>query len=128
MRDYTATDEAKVKRAARAALRKRQAKDPLADRERLVELWRGWAQTNRQHAPSSGAWWRPFITQPGFRWLLMPRLRAMLDGREKARRAQHAAEMRAYSQRWAQVKAERTAAKARASNPQLDLLDESAAC
>jgi len=127
MRDYTASDEAKAVRNRRRQLQRDQRDDPLAKRAKLVAFWRKCAETNRGYIPHNGAWWWSFTTQPGFRWTLMPCLRAMLDARDKAHRDQYAAEMRESSRRWQHIKAERVAAKARAKAPQRDLIDEVAA-
>jgi hypothetical protein len=120
--DYTANDEARATRRARQQLRKTQADDPLAERVRLIKFWRLCAETNRCYAPHNGAWWWPFLTQPGFRRLLMPKLRARVDAQHRATREKYAAELRESSRRFAQVKAERAAAKVRAKLPQMELL------
>lgn len=122
MRDYTISPEAKAQRLARQLLRKSQPDDPLAERVKKIEFWRKCAETNRGYLPHNGAWWWTFTMQPGFRHLLMPKLRAMITAREKACRDQHAAKMRESAQRFAQIKAERTAEKARAKTPQMELL------
>lgn len=128
MSDPSRTLEADATRKSRQALRRSQGKDPLQERVRIMNFWRACSVQNRHYLPFKGAWWHPFITQPGFRHLLMPRLRAMLDQRARAHRAAHEASMRASSLKWAAAKAERAAAKARAAAPQRDLLDEVAAC
>ena len=112
------TAEAQAARKARQLLRKSQADDPLAERVRIIAFWRKCAETNRAYTPHNGAWWWPFLVQPGYRRLLMPRLRADRDERGRASKAQYAAELRESAQRFAQNKAERAAAKARASQPQ----------
>ena len=86
--------------------------DPLAERVRIINFWRGCAVTNRHYLPTFGAWWHPFVHQPGLRRLLMPKLRARIEAQIRERQAQHAAEMRESAQRWARLKAERAAAKA----------------
>ena len=121
MSDHLSSPEAKAIRSRRAKLRDRLSRDPLAERARLVQFWRKCAETNPAHRPLCGAWWRPFLTQPGFRHLLMPRLRQMVEARARAHREQHAAEMRAYSKRWAEIKATREAEAARAKQPQTQL-------
>ena len=122
MRDYTTSDDAKAVRRARQQLRKGQADDALAERARLVAFWRKCAETNRAYIPHNGAWWFSFLTQPGFRRLLMPRLQASRNERDRERKARYAAELRESAQRFAQIKAERAAAKARDKHPQMDLL------
>ena len=121
-RDYSSSDEAKAVRRSRQQLRKAQADDPLAERVRIIAFWRACADTNRAYLPHNGAWWWPFLIQPGYRRLLMPRLRASRNERERARKAQYAAELRESAQRFAQIKAERAAAKVRASQPQMELI------
>lgn len=123
MKDHTATDEAKAVRAQRRQQRRNQADDPLAERARLIAFWRGCAVTNRQYIPHNGAWWGSFMWQPHWRWLVMPKLRAQLDARDKAQRDKYAAELRESARRWTLVKAERAAAKRRAHSPQRQLLD-----
>lgn len=121
-RDYSSSDEAKAVRRSRQQLRKAQADDPPAERVRIIAFWRKCAETNRAYIPHNGAWWWPFLIQPGYRRLLMPRLRASRDERDSARKAQYAAEMRESARRFAQIKAERAAAKVRASQPQMELI------
>ena len=116
------TAEAQAARKARQLLRKSQADDPLAERVRIIAFWRKCAETNRAYLPHNGAWWWSFLIQPGYRRLLMPRLRASRDERDRARKAQYAAELRESAQRFAQIKAERAAAKVRASQPQMELI------
>jgi hypothetical protein len=122
MNNYSATDEAKTVRASRQQMRRGQNDDPLRERVRIMNYWRSQSEINKAFLPYKGAWWFPFLTQPGFRWTLMPRLRVMLDAREKASRDRYAAEMRESSRRWQQIKAERASAKARAKAPQLELI------
>lgn len=126
MRDYTLSDEAKAKRRERIALRRCQADDPLRERARLVAFWRKCAETNRHYAPHHGAWWAVFMYHPAWRWTVMPRLRQRIDERERAHNAAYAAELRESARRFAVVKA--AAAKARATAPQRDMLDEARAC
>lgn len=104
------TDEARIKQRHRRVMRKAQGIDILAERQRLVKFWKKCAETNR-HYGACGAWWRPFIVQPGFRHLLMPTLRAKLDARDKAWRQQCDEESRAYSLKCAAAKVQRLAAK-----------------
>lgn len=122
MRDHSSSDAAKAVRRTRQQQRKAQADDPLAERARLVAFWRKCAETNRGYIPHNGAWWFSLLTQPGFRHLLMPRLRAIRNERESAWKARHAAELHGSAQQFAQRKAEAAAAKARANQPQMELL------
>lgn len=124
MRDYYSTEEAMRVRRERAAMRKAQADDALAERVRHIEYWKKAAEDNHLYKPMRGNWWGPFITQPGLRRLLMPRLRAMLVEREKKYKEQWHAQLRADAKRWEQQRAEKKAAKARAAAPQIDLLDQ----
>lgn len=110
-------------RARRRALRRGQAIDPLAERARLIAFWRGCAETNPAYRPHNGAWWHVFTWQPTFRRLVLPRLRARLDARDRSKREQYAAELRETCRQWKQKEAERKAARARAELPQSDLLD-----
>ena len=128
MKDYTASDEAKAKRAERRALQRTQADDPLRERARLVAFWRQCAVHNRQYIPHHGAWWAVFLHHPAWRWTVMPRLRKLLDDQDRASKAAYAAELRDSARRFAKVKAERAAAKARAQAPQRSLIDEVQAC
>ena len=121
-RDYSSTDEAKSVRRSRQELRTAQADDPLAERVRIIAFWRKCAETNRAYTPHNGAWWWSFLIQPGYRRLLTPRLRASRDERDRASKAQYAAELRESAQRFAQIKAERAAAKVRAGQPQMELI------
>ncbi len=121
--NYTNNPEAMAVRARRRALRRGQGDDPLAERARLVAFWRTCAETNPAYRPHNGAWWWVFTWNPCFRRLLLPTLRARQDTRERARKERHASELREYSRKWEQQKAERMAAKVRAKLPQLDLLD-----
>ena len=121
--DHSATQEADATREARQRMRRAQRDDPLAERVRIISFWVKCSETNRHYLPFKGAWWHPFITQPGFRRLLMPRLRAILDTHDRESRDRYAAEMRESAARFARIKAERAAAKARAAAPQLDLLE-----
>ncbi|MFA7254417.1 MAG: hypothetical protein WC107_07780 [Patescibacteria group bacterium] len=120
---YADSTEAKAARVRRAALRRGQDIDPLAERARLVAFWRKCAETNPAYRPHNGAWWSVFTWNPCFRRLLLPTLRARQDARDREHREQYAAELRESSRKWEQQKAERKAAKARAALPQLDLLD-----
>ena len=122
------SEEARARAEARKALHRAQRTDPLAERVRIIGFWRECAKTNRQYLPFMGAWWHPFVTQPGLRRLLMPKLRVCIEAKIRAREQQHAAEMRESAQRFAKLKAERAAAKARTTQPQRDLLDEAATC
>ncbi|WP_454691152.1 hypothetical protein [Achromobacter aloeverae] len=89
---------------ARKRARVAQPEDPLAARVRSAAVWKScpWPHV----APP--AW--VFYRQPGFRRFLLPGLRAHLDAREAARRAQYTAEMAESARRWARTKALRKAA------------------
>lgn len=113
MRDYTASQEAKAVRARRAALHRVQLDDPLAKRAKSIAFWKECSETNRGYIPHNGAWWWSFTVHKWGRRMLMPRLRAMLDERERAAKEKYRADLRASAARWAQVKAERAAEKAR---------------
>jgi hypothetical protein len=104
-------DEARAKRNQRRALRKAQGIDLLAEREHKVKFWKKCAQTNRQYTPHNGAWWHVFTWSNSFRHLVLPKLRAQLDARDRAAKQQYAAEMRANAQAWAITKAARAEAK-----------------
>lgn len=123
MPNYCDTTEAKAVRSSRRALQRRQGCDVLAERARLVAFWRKCAETNPAYRPHNGAWWAVFTWNPTFRRLLLPKLRARQDARDRERRAAYDAELRADCARWQRTKAERAAAKVRASMPQLDLVD-----
>lgn len=109
------TDEARTKQRQRRVMQAAQGIDILAERQRLVKFWKKCAETNPAYG-FCGAWWRPFIVQPGFRHLCMPTLRARLDARDKAWKQQCADESRAYSLKCAADKARRLAAQ-RAEQP-----------
>lgn len=117
------TAESKAVRMRRQAMRRKQGVDILAERARLIAYWRKCTETNTAYYPHTGAWWDVFTWNPAFRHLLMPTLRARQDARALEQRQLYAAELREASRLWAQAKAERNAAKARAALPQLDLLD-----
>lgn len=122
------SEEALARRAMRQARRRAAKEDVLAERVRCIKLWRDFSETNKQFLPFRGAWWHPFVNQPGLRRLLMPRLRARIEQRHRDARDRYAAELRESAARFAVVKAERAAAKARAKAPQMDLLDEVSTC
>jgi hypothetical protein len=105
------SDEARAKRCERKALRKAQGIDLLAERERVIKLWKDWSLTNRGYLPHNGAWWHVFTWNLSFRRLLLPKLRARMDARDRAWKQQHAAEMRASAEAWAIKKAQRAEAK-----------------
>lgn len=109
------TDEARAKQRQRRAMQKAQGIDALAERMRLVSFWKKCAEKNPAYG-IGGAWWRPFIVQPGFRRLCMPTLRAKLDARDKAWKQQCAEEARAYDLKCAAAKVQRLAAT-RAKQP-----------
>jgi hypothetical protein len=81
------TTESRKVREYRRALRRQQAEDPLAKRERCVKLWRKCAVDNHAYQPHNGAWWYPFITQPGLMRFLLPGLRTHLQAKQDERRA-----------------------------------------
>lgn len=107
-------DEAVALRRARK--RVRDVVDPLAERARLLALWRScpWPR------PARNVFWRPFILKRAYWRLLMPGLRAHLEARERAKREQYEIELRQSIQREREKKAART----RASQPQVDWLEE----
>ncbi len=116
------TPQAEAVRAKRRALRKQQAPDPLAKRAKLIARWK----SDPWHARLFGTkhvWWHPFKLQKAYWPLLMPKLRAHLEAREKAKKAEYAAYMAQEQRKWIQKKAERAAAKARSNSPQADMLD-----
>jgi len=113
--------EAFAVRERRQKMRRIQTDDPLAKRARLIGFGLKCAETNPAYKPLHGCWAGVFAWRTSFRKLLMPRLRARLDARDNARRKQHEAEMRESERRWKRKKAERAAAKARETLPQLDL-------
>lgn len=87
MAQESSTEAARKTREKRRAMHRWQSEDPLAKRERCVKLWRRCAIDNPAYAPYSGAWWHPFITQPGLMRFLLPGLRAHLQARRDERRA-----------------------------------------
>lgn len=123
-RIYTNTPEAAEKRAARRALRRSQADDPLAQRERSIAFWKESAQTNAAYLPYRGAWWHPFVVQTWGRRLLMPGVRALLDRHDADRKRQLAAELRDWCERNAASKALAAAARKRAAEPQGQMFEE----
>jgi hypothetical protein len=100
------SDEARARAEARKALHRSQRPDPLAERVRIIGFWRECAKANRHYLPYCGAWWHPFVTQPGLRRLLMPKLRARIEEKIRARQQQYAAEMREAAQRFAKLNGE----------------------
>lgn len=120
MRHYGNSLEDQTKRRERALLCRSQRPDPLRERERIIRFWKLCAETNKGYLPHNGAWWSSFRLRQ-FRHLCMPRLRALLDARDRAWGEAYTAELRASAKRWAQVKAERAAAKRRAAAPQTEI-------
>lgn len=88
---------------ARRRARRAQVPDALAERARLVAGWKAspW--------PRVGPPVWPIYHQPGFRRLLTPDVRRMLDKQQAVRKAQHRDEMAAAERRWRQAKALRKA-------------------
>jgi len=123
MKNYAETFEAQAIRAQRRLQRRDQRDDPLAKRARLIAFWRECSETNPAYRPHNGCWWWVFTWNRSFRDLLMPKLRARQDARDRAHRESYVSELRESGRQWAQKKAERAAIKARAQLPQLDLLD-----
>lgn len=123
MRNHFDTQEAKAVRLRRQALRRGQGFDALAERARLVNFWRQCAESNAAYRPHNGAWWWVFTWNHSFQRLLMPKLRARQEEREREARERQAAALREASRKWEQTKAERAAAKVRAKSPQVDLVD-----
>lgn len=105
-RRLQSTDEARAVRESRDQLALQPA-DPLRERQRLMAFWRNCARTNKAYEPHNGAWWSSFVV--GGRHLLMPRLRAMLDARDRVWRAREEADRRAWSERCRHEKALRQA-------------------
>ena len=111
--------EARELRDARRQRRRLQADDPLAKRARLVA---GWKVANAAHAAE---WGIPECTRyvssiyghPGFRRLVLPGVRALLDARERAHRERIAAETRDFDARRRAAKA--AAARAPAAQAEL---------
>lgn len=132
--NHTATPEAQAIRRQRRTLRNAQARDPLAERQRVIAFWRKCAETNRHYTPHNGAWWWTFTWNPAWQWVLMPRLRARQIERRRAWDAKCRADMQASAERWRATKAARAAAKAHeralAKAPPLPLFDqaEASAC
>jgi len=91
-------------RDARRRARRAKAADPLAERMRLVGLWRScpWPHSEPM------AW--TLYRQAGFRWTLMPGVRRLLEARESARKAAYAAALNERCRRWELTKALRKAA------------------
>lgn len=121
---HTSTTEAAEKRAARRALRRAQADDPLAQRARSIAFWKESAQTNAAYRPYRGAWWHPFVVQTWGRRLLMPGVRALLDRHDADRKRQLAAELRDWCERNAARKARAAASRKRAAEPQGQMFEE----
>jgi hypothetical protein len=132
------TPEAQAKRRARAALHEdmhaRRGGDQLAERARLIAFWRKCSEVNRQYLPHNGCWWHVFTWNPCFRHLCMPRLRGLLEARDREHERRYREELREYGRRWEQKKAERVAAKKaprrpappRPASPQVELFAEAA--
>lgn len=111
------TDKARAKRQQRRALRKAQGIDLLAERERLIKLWKRFALTNRAYTPHNGAWWYVFTWSNSFRYLLLTRLRARQDAKDKAWKQKCAEEGRAYDLKCAAAKVQRLIAKQAEAQP-----------
>lgn len=123
-RIHTNIPEATEKRSARRALRRSQADDPLAQRERSIARWKEWAKEEPAYRPYRGAWWHPFVVQAWGRRLLMPGVRALLDRHDADRKRQLAAELRDWCERNAAKKALAVAARKRAAEPQGQMFEE----
>jgi len=108
---YHNSPEARAKQLERRLRRNAQGMDLLAERERKIKFWKDAAKTNPLYAPHNGAWWWVFTWSGSFRRLLLPKLRAQLDARDRAWKERCAADMRAYSEKWQAEKAARAQAK-----------------
>jgi len=128
MRDYWAGPEAEAVRQRRRALRAGRPSDPLAERARKIAFWKECAKTNPHYAPHNGAWWWTMTWHRWARPLLMPRLRAMLDERDRVRKERYRAELREQARVWELVKAERAAQRKAARTGQAQLFKADAAC
>lgn len=113
------TDAARAKRQQRRALRKAQGIDLLAERERLIKLWKGFALTNRLYTPHNGAWWHVFTWSNSFCHLLLPRLRARQDAKDKAWKQKCAEEAHAYDLKCAAAKVQRLVAERSDAQPEI---------
>lgn len=122
-RDYAAGDEAKAIRRSRCQMQAAQHDDPLAKRAKMIANWKAWSVTNRGYLPHTGCWWRPFVVQLWGRRVLMPKLAAMLDARDRAHQERWRAEMRESARQWELKKAERKRDKRQPS-----LFEAEAAC
>lgn len=95
------TDEARAKRAQRAAWRKAPS-DPLRERARKAQFWTECNKTNKNYGLVHS---RAFFHNTGNIRLLMPRTRAHIQARAEARRSAYAAEMRESARQHALKKA-----------------------
>lgn len=92
--------------------------DPLAERERLIGFWTQCAETNRSYLPHKGCWcWTFYYMNPTWRKLVMPRVRLLLDERDRQKKKRLAKEMREYSERSRLAKEARARAKKLAEAP-----------
>jgi len=123
MMDHSATIEAKAVRQMRADLQREQRNDPLAYRVRLLRLWREGDQYLHPAARATPRFphVRSLYKNAVFWRYLLPGLRARLEARMREHDRAYWAELRAQSQRWQQIKAERAAAKRRDERPQTEL-------
>lgn len=118
------TPEANAVREARRMARRAQRDDPLAERERLIRFWTRCAETNRSFLPHNGCWcWTFYYMNSSWRPLVMPRVRALLQERERRNKERLAREMREYSERSRLAKEEKARQKALASAPPMPLFE-----
>jgi hypothetical protein len=126
MTQHTYTAEDYEKKTRRQTWRRAQD-DLLAERARLVEFWTGCAETNRNYLPHNGCWcWTFYYMNPTWRKLVMPRVRALLDERDRQRRERMARESREYSDRCRLAKEAKARAKALAEAPPMPLFGRGA--
>lgn len=95
------TDEAKAKRAQRAALRKAPG-DPLRERARIAQFWKKCNETNKHYGLAHS---RSFFRSPCFLKYLMPKVREHIQSQHRAKRKRYHEEVRQSVQRAAQAKA-----------------------
>lgn len=101
--------------------------DALAERARLVEFWTQCAETNRHYLPHNGCWcWTFYYQNPTWRQLVMPRVRALLDERDRKQEERMAREMREYSERSRLAKEAKARAKKLAEAPPMPLFGSAA--
>lgn len=99
---YTIEDD--EKQALRRRLR-RAPGDPLAERARLITFWKKCAETNRHYLPHNGCWcWIFYYQNPTWRKLVMPRVRVLLDERDRQEKERMEREMRADAARYRYIR------------------------